>query len=66
MVSLSAQQIVDCSASAGNSGCSGGSLRITLRYLQASRGLMRNVDYPYESEASTLSRSQDKWFRILD
>lgn len=53
MVTLSAQQIVDCSAAEGNSGCSGGSLRITLRYLQGSRGLMRNIDYPYESEAST-------------
>lgn len=52
MVSLSAQQIVDCSAAEGNSGCGGGSLRITLRYLQASRGLMRSIDYPYESEAS--------------
>lgn len=53
MVTLSAQQIVDCSAAEGNSGCGGGSLRITLRYLQASRGLMRSIDYPYESEAST-------------
>lgn len=52
VVSLSAQQIVDCSAAEGNSGCSGGSLRITLRYLQASRGLMRSTDYPYESEVS--------------
>lgn len=50
VVQLSAQQIVDCSVSMGNSGCSGGSLRTTLRYLQASRGLMRAVDYPYESE----------------
>lgn len=50
MVLLSPQQIVDCSVEMGNSGCSGGSLRTTLRYLQSIRGLMRNVDYPYQSE----------------
>lgn len=60
MVSLSAQQIVDCSAAEGNSGCSGGSLRITLRYLQASRGLMRSVDYPYQSEASCTHYSEQQ------
>lgn len=58
MVTLSTQQIVDCSAAEGNSGCSGGSLRITLRYLQGSRGLMRNVDYPYESEVSGSQQSK--------
>lgn len=52
LVQLSPQQIVDCSVDAGNSGCSGGSLRTTLRYLQSTRGLMRNVDYPYASEVS--------------
>lgn len=52
VVQLSAQQIVDCSAAMGNSGCSGGSLRTTLRYLQSTRGLMRAVDYPYESEVT--------------
>lgn len=52
LVGLSPQQILDCSVSMGNNGCSGGSLRTTLRYLQSTRGLMRNVDYPYESEVS--------------
>lgn len=50
LIQLSPQQIVDCSADMGNNGCSGGSLRTTFRYLQTTRGLMRNVDYPYESE----------------
>lgn len=54
MVLLSAQQIVDCSIDAGNSGCSGGSLRTTLRYL-TTKGIMRDVDYPYESEVRFFS-----------
>lgn len=54
VVGLSPQQIVDCSVSAGNSGCTGGSLRTTLKYLQTTRGLMRNVDYPYASEVCIL------------
>lgn len=52
VVLLSEQQIVDCSVDMGNAGCSGGSLRTTLRYLQSTRGLMRSMDYPYESEVS--------------
>lgn len=52
VVGLSPQQIVDCSVDMGNSGCTGGSLRTTLRYLQSTRGLMRSADYPYESEVS--------------
>lgn len=44
---FSEQQIVDCSISNGNYGCSGGSLRNTLRYLDKVGGLMAYSDYPY-------------------
>lgn len=47
IVPLSEQQIVDCSVVLGNHGCSGGSLRNTLKYLELSKGLMREQDYPY-------------------
>ncbi|XP_046868985.1 procathepsin L isoform X3 [Drosophila willistoni] len=50
LLSLSVQQIVDCSISFGNQGCTGGSLRNTLRYLQATGGLMRSSDYKYVSK----------------
>lgn len=50
VVPLSVQQMVDCSASFGNAGCQGGSLRATFRYLASTKGLMRMVDYPYASE----------------
>lgn len=52
IIELSPQQIVDCSSSYGNHGCAGGSLRTTLKYLEASGGLMREVDYPYTATVS--------------
>lgn len=47
ILSLSPQQIVDCSVSFGNQGCTGGSLRNTLKYLEATGGIMRAKDYKY-------------------
>ncbi|XP_017120733.1 procathepsin L [Drosophila elegans] len=47
ILSLSEQQIVDCSVSHGNQGCVGGSLRNTLTYLQSTGGIMRAADYAY-------------------
>lgn len=46
IVPLSEQQIVDCSIGMGNHGCTGGSLRNTLRYVERD-GLLRQQDYPY-------------------
>lgn len=54
LLELSEQQIVDCSTSVGNHGCGGGSLRNTLRYLASTRGIMRNVDYPYTSSVCVI------------
>lgn len=47
---LSAQQIVDCSIASGNRDCTGGVVRRSLKYLQLTKGLMREKDYPYMSE----------------
>ncbi|XP_078047565.1 cathepsin L4 [Augochlora pura] len=48
LLPLSVQQLVDCSSSTGNLGCSGGSLRNTLRYLEKAKGLMARANYPYK------------------
>ncbi|XP_021703341.1 cathepsin L1 isoform X1 [Aedes aegypti] len=53
---VSTQQMVDCSTSAGNKGCAGGSLRFTMQYLQNSQGIMRSSDYPYTSSVSIIFR----------
>lgn len=50
LIPLSAQQLVDCSTAIGNRGCAGGSLRNTLRYLEKSKGLMAESQYPYTAE----------------
>ncbi|XP_054745371.1 procathepsin L isoform X1 [Anastrepha obliqua] len=50
LLHLSPQQIIDCSVSHGNQGCTGGSLRNTLKYLQDTGGLMREQDYKYVSK----------------
>ncbi|SPP81668.1 cathepsin L1 isoform X1 [Drosophila guanche] len=50
ILTLSVQQIVDCSVSHGNQGCIGGSLRNTLKYLQSTGGIMRSDDYKYASK----------------
>ncbi|XP_058795009.1 procathepsin L-like [Phymastichus coffea] len=47
VVTVSEQQLVDCSTLTGNLGCSGGSLRNTLRYLERSKGIMTGDNYPY-------------------
>ncbi|XP_012228021.1 cathepsin K isoform X2 [Linepithema humile] len=50
LLPLSAQQLIDCSTATGNRGCTGGSLRNTLRYLEKCKGLMSSSRYPYKAE----------------
>ncbi|XP_046619318.1 procathepsin L [Neodiprion virginianus] len=50
LIPLSTQQIIDCSTSVGNLGCSGGSLRNTMRYLEKAKGLMPEKNYPYTAQ----------------
>lgn len=53
LLSVSAQQLIDCSTATGNLGCTGGSLRNTLKYLEKSKGLMARSSYPYNGEVRT-------------
>ena len=50
LMPLSEQQIVDCSRRSGNFGCSGGSLKNTLKYLEKSEGIMPETNYPYTAK----------------
>lgn len=47
---FSIQQLVDCSVNTGNLGCSGGSLRNTLKYIHSVGGLMLDEEYSYSGK----------------
>lgn len=55
LVSLSEQNLIDCTKSYGNQGCHGGWMDNSFKYIRDNRGIDNEASYPYYARVCTFN-----------